>query len=105
MPTGGIISSLWGAATGGSAAGISAAGVTAEAGAVGAAASLATALTPKQLPKAPVVPNPVSLPNPIAQQQNAITQAALASNQSGRQSTILTNPLGSGGSATLLGGA
>lgn len=94
MPAGGIISSLWGAATGGGASALTAAGVGAEASAVGAAATLANALAPKPQPVAPKVPNQIALPNPIAQQQNAISQAAMATNQSGRQSTILTNPVG-----------
>ena len=80
------------------------------AGTLGAAASAASAglaisnaLNQPKQPTAPTVKAPVALPNPAAVQQQETTLAAQAVNQSGRQSTLLTSPLGTTG-ATTLGG-
>lgn len=106
MPTGGIISSLFTAAGGGASA-ITAAGVGTELAATASAAatglSIASALNKPKQPAAPTVKAPVALPNPAAVQQQETTLAAQAVNQSGRQSTLLTSPLGTTG-ATTLGG-
>lgn len=116
---GGFVSSLFGgtaAAGAGAAAGTAAAGAGAAAGGsslaatLGAAASAASAglaisnaLNKPNPPAAPTVKPPVALPNPVAVQQQETTMAAQQMNMSGRQSTLLTNPLGATG-ATTLGG-
>ena len=113
---GGFVSSLFGgtaaagAAAGGTAAAGAAAGGSSLAATLGAAASAASAglaisnaLNQPKQPTAPTVKAPVALPNPAAVQQQETTLAAQAVNQSGRQSTLLTSPLGTTG-ATTLGG-
>jgi hypothetical protein len=124
---GGFVSSLFSAGGTAAAAGETAAGVaggtagvaggTAGAAAgsslastLGAAASAASAglaisnaLNQPKAPPKPTVPNQIALPNPVTEQQQMTTLAAQQMNMSGRQSTLLTQPLGSGGGTTLGG--
>jgi hypothetical protein len=100
----GTAGSAIGSAIGSATAGSSLAGTLGTAAsAASAGLAISNALNQPKAPPKPTVPNQIALPDPVAEQQKMTTLAAQQMNMSGRQSTILTQPLGSGGGTTLGG--